>query len=65
MLSRRALEFAAEISSHDWSDAPYRLDRAGHQRSKDRRSLESNQKPPALRRLNADSPMLRGWSPKS
>lgn len=45
MLSRRALEFAAEISSHDWSDAPYRLDRAGHQRSKDRRSLESNQKP--------------------
>jgi len=30
MLSRIALEFAAEIANHDWSDAPYRLDRAGH-----------------------------------
>lgn len=36
MLSRRAREFAAEISSHDWSDAPYRLDRAGHDRRIDR-----------------------------
>ncbi|MFI7691627.1 hypothetical protein ACIBQ6_21345 [Nonomuraea sp. NPDC049655] len=30
-LSRLAREFAAEISNHDWRDAPYRLDRAGHQ----------------------------------
>lgn len=41
MLSRLAREFAAEISSHDWSDAPYRLDRAGHQRSLDSRPSES------------------------
>jgi hypothetical protein len=32
MLNRLAREFAAEISYHDWSDSPYRLDRAGHQR---------------------------------
>lgn len=38
MLSRRAREFAAEISSHDWSDAPYRLDRAGHDRRTDSRA---------------------------
>lgn len=30
-LSRLAQEFAAEISLHDWSDAPYRADKAGHQ----------------------------------
>jgi hypothetical protein len=35
MLSRIAREMAAEIASHDWSDSPYRLDRAGHQRSWD------------------------------
>lgn len=34
-LSRQATEFAAEIRAHDWSDAPYRLDRAGHRRSMD------------------------------
>ena len=34
-LSRLAREFAAEIRGHDWSDAPYRLDRAGHQREGD------------------------------
>ncbi|MGH3612242.1 MAG: hypothetical protein ACRDRK_06485 [Pseudonocardia sp.] len=34
-LSRLAREFAAEINYHDWSDAPYRLDRAGHQREDD------------------------------
>lgn len=34
-LSRLAREFAAEISYHDWSDAPFRLDRAGHQRDHD------------------------------
>lgn len=35
MLNRIAREMAAEIASHDWSDAPYRRDRAGHQRSTD------------------------------
>lgn len=34
-LSRLAREFAAEIKQHDWSDAPYRADRAGHNRSTD------------------------------
>lgn len=34
-MSRHARELAAEIDSHDWSDAPYRLDRAGHQRQDD------------------------------
>ena len=35
MLSRLAAEFAAEIRGHDWSDAPWRIDRAGHQREND------------------------------
>lgn len=35
MLSRQAQEFAREISKHDWSDAPYRADRAGHDRESD------------------------------
>ncbi|MFD5342295.1 hypothetical protein ACFWJY_00615 [Streptomyces anulatus] len=35
-LSRIAAQFAAEINQHDWSDAPYRADRAGHQRAVDR-----------------------------
>ncbi|MEU4170790.1 hypothetical protein AB0F46_28415 [Streptomyces sp. NPDC026665] len=35
-LSRQALEFAAEIFNHDWSDAPYRADQAGHRRATDR-----------------------------
>ncbi|MEV5411020.1 hypothetical protein AB0K60_19520 [Thermopolyspora sp. NPDC052614] len=34
-LSRRAREHAAEIRAHDWRDAPYRLDRAGHRREFD------------------------------
>jgi hypothetical protein len=36
-LSRLAREFAAEIANHDWSDAPYRADRAGHNRQHDNR----------------------------
>lgn len=52
VLSRRGLEFAAEISSHDWSDAPYRLDRAGHQRRTDRRSRDSDQKPLSVEETN-------------
>lgn len=39
-LSRLAQEFAAEIANHDWSDAPYRTDRAGHQNSDDRPSRQ-------------------------
>ena len=35
MLSHIATAFADEISNHDWSDAPYRLDRAGHHREDD------------------------------
>lgn len=34
-LSRLAREFAAEIAYHDWSDAPFRRDRAGHRREHD------------------------------
>ncbi|WP_458681631.1 hypothetical protein [Prescottella equi] len=34
-LSRLAAEFAAEIANHDWSDAPFRIDRAGHDRADD------------------------------
>lgn len=34
-LSRLAAGFAAEIRNHDWSDAPWRLDRAGHRRQDD------------------------------
>ncbi|WP_141753822.1 hypothetical protein [Streptomyces luteocolor] len=45
-LSALARQFAAEISNHDWSDAPYRTDRAGHARSMDSgptRQLEPNE----------------------
>lgn len=38
MLSRDAQEWADEIRNHDWSDAPYRTDRAGHQRDHDGRN---------------------------
>ena len=34
-LSRLAQQFADEIRNHDWSDAPYRADRAGHSREHD------------------------------
>jgi hypothetical protein len=34
-LSRLAAQFAAEIALQDWSDAPYRVDRAGHRREND------------------------------
>lgn len=35
-LSRIAQEFADEIRNHDWSDSPWRLDRAGHDSAHDR-----------------------------
>ncbi|MFE0087695.1 hypothetical protein [Streptomyces sp. NPDC058991] len=34
-LSKIARDFAREINNHDWSDAPYRRDRAGHSRAGD------------------------------
>lgn len=34
-LSRIAREMAAEIAAHDWSDSPYRVDKAGHRREDD------------------------------
>jgi hypothetical protein len=46
-LSRLAAQFAAEISNHDWSDAPYRADRAGHRREYDSPGKLSQQLTPA------------------
>ncbi|MCR5977479.1 hypothetical protein GDN83_06950 [Gordonia jinghuaiqii] len=40
-LSFLAAHMAAEINAHDWSDAPYRFDRAGHRREKDTPSRRS------------------------
>ncbi|MFI1194161.1 hypothetical protein ACH4T9_13000 [Micromonospora sp. NPDC020750] len=37
-LSRLAQQFADEIRQHDWSDAPHRADRAGHDRDDDIRN---------------------------
>jgi hypothetical protein len=42
-LNRLAQEFAAEIAQHDWSDAPWRMDRAGHSRSSDSPSRRTEQ----------------------
>lgn len=42
-LSRLAREFGAEIAQHDWSDAPWRPDRAGHRRSDDRPDRQTHQ----------------------
>ncbi|MFF7038754.1 hypothetical protein [Streptomyces griseus] len=46
MLSRIAAQFAAEIKQHDWSDAPYRADKAGHNRQMDGRNATPTQLPP-------------------
>ncbi|QWS34050.1 hypothetical protein [Curtobacterium aetherium] len=43
MLSQIAQNFAAEIAGHDWSDAPFRADRAGHQRDVDRKKKSIEQ----------------------
>ncbi|MEV1084148.1 hypothetical protein AB0I98_39075 [Streptomyces sp. NPDC050211] len=43
-LSRLAQQFAAEIRNHDWSDAPWRLDRAGHSRASDSKSKVTDQR---------------------
>lgn len=34
-LSSLAAHFAAEINAHEWSDSPFRFDRAGHRRDHD------------------------------
>lgn len=39
-LSRIALLHADEIRNHDWSDAPFREDRAGHNRATDTKAGE-------------------------
>lgn len=41
MLSRTAELMAMEIRNHDWSDAPYRVDRAGHRRDLDSNSVHT------------------------
>jgi hypothetical protein len=53
-LSRLAQAFAAEIRNHDWSDAPWRADRAGHDRSKDSNRGPEHLRPPQIEnvRLN-------------
>lgn len=45
MLSTLAQAFANEIRNHDWSDSPYRLDRAGHRRDHDRKPSEKQLDP--------------------
>jgi hypothetical protein len=40
-LNKLARDFAAEISYHDWSDAPFRIDRAGHRREHDGRNASA------------------------
>ena len=54
-LSRLAEAFAAEIRNHDWSDAPWRADRAGHDRSTDSNTGEQQLLPheTEIVRLNA------------
>lgn len=55
MLGRLAQEFAAEIANHDWSDAPYRLDRAGHHRDDDtNRGLDFLENPEDVDRIRTN-----------
>ena len=54
-LSRRAQMHADEIRRHDWSDAPYRADRAGHSRDDDTRTGPQS---PSLSDPEADSVRL-------
>ncbi len=49
-LSRLAQQFADEIRNHDWSDAPFRADRAGH-----RREFDSNRGPTVLPQEQTDT----------
>lgn len=46
MLSRIATEFASEIAAHDWSDAPWRLDRAGHRHDDEKPGKRTRQLDP-------------------
>lgn len=51
-LSRLAAEFAAEIKLHDWSDAPWRIDKAGHQREDDKLGKRSEHQLPRQHAMN-------------
>ncbi|MQY11489.1 hypothetical protein SRB5_16080 [Streptomyces sp. RB5] len=51
MLSRFAAQLAAEIKQHDWSDAPYRADKAGHNRQMDGRNATPTQLDPQQTRM--------------
>ncbi|MFF4417115.1 hypothetical protein ACFYY8_31730 [Streptosporangium sp. NPDC001559] len=53
-LSRVARKHAAEIANHDWSDAPYRLDRAGHQREDDTNRGEKFLSPEEAQRVKVN-----------
>lgn len=53
-LSRLAREFAAEIRLQDWSDAPYRLDRAGHNREHDTNRLPDVLTPEQTERIRTN-----------
>ncbi|KAB2584121.1 hypothetical protein BS297_16965 [Rhodococcus erythropolis] len=44
-LNSTAAHLAAEIAAHDWSDAPYRIDRAGHSRNDDSDSKRTKDLP--------------------
>ncbi|MGW7196633.1 hypothetical protein [Streptomyces chryseus] len=41
-LSQEASDYAAEIRLHDWSDAPYRTNRAGHDRTTDYKATKEH-----------------------
>ncbi|WP_067142765.1 hypothetical protein [Microtetraspora malaysiensis] len=55
-LSRLAREFAAAIKYQDWSDSPWRLDRAGHRRELDSKARPTDDflKPEEARRVRVN-----------
>lgn len=57
-LSHLAAHLAAEINAHDWSDAPYRFDRAGHRRDRDSRRTEQVLNPDETELVKANAAMV-------
>ncbi|MFC4122050.1 hypothetical protein [Nonomuraea zeae] len=53
-LSRLARHFAAEIKHHDWIDAPYRLDGAGHSRDLDTKKSQQALEPDDAERVKVN-----------
>jgi hypothetical protein len=53
-LSRLAQEFASEIANHDWEDAPYRWDRAGHRRATDTKQSDKSLSPQETQNLKCN-----------